>query len=62
MGCQMSLDIKRVGIIGYGMMGKHWAPIVAAHPCTDLVAVADVRAEAREEAERTHGCEVFSSA
>jgi predicted dehydrogenase len=51
----------RIGLIGYGGMGKHHARQIAANPALELVAVADAAAEARQQAAEAHGVATFSS-
>jgi predicted dehydrogenase len=51
----------RIGLIGYGGMGRHHAQQIAANPGLELVAVADAAAAAREQAAETHRVATFAS-
>jgi myo-inositol 2-dehydrogenase / D-chiro-inositol 1-dehydrogenase len=51
----------RIGLIGYGGMGKHHARQIAANPALSLVAVADASEGARQRATEAHGAATFSS-
>jgi predicted dehydrogenase len=51
----------RIGLIGYGGMGKHHARQIAANPVLSLVAVADASEEARLRAAEAHGAATFAS-
>jgi predicted dehydrogenase len=51
----------RVGLIGYGGMGRHHAQQIAANPALELAAIADAAEEARQRAAETHGVATFAS-
>jgi predicted dehydrogenase len=50
----------RVAVVGYGHLGKHHARLLAEIADADLVAIAESRAEAAEEARSKTGVEVFA--
>lgn len=52
----------RVGLIGFGGMGRHHAKNAAANPALDLVAICDPDQAAREQAAATHGVPTIASA
>ena len=51
----------RIGLIGYGGMGRHHAQQAAANPALELVAVADPAEAARHQAVATHGVMTFAT-
>lgn len=50
----------RVGVIGVGHLGKHHARLLAGMDDAELVAVADPREAARDEAAEKFGCRAFA--
>lgn len=52
----------RVGLIGYGGMGRHHARNIAANPHLELAAVCDAAPAARERAAADHGVPTFAQA
>lgn len=55
------MDDIRVGIIGYGMMGKHHAEVWSKIPGVRIAAVTDVLEERLDEAARTYGSKTYIS-
>jgi predicted dehydrogenase len=51
----------RIGLIGYGGMGRHHARQIAANPALELAAIADASEAARQQATETHGAATFAS-
>ncbi len=48
----------RIGVVGFGHLGRHHARLLAANPRAELVAIADSKPEARAAAAETHGVAV----
>lgn len=57
----MSKKKVRFGIIGFGHIGKRHAAMVEGHEMGEVAAVVEPLDDRRADAEKTHGCPVFSS-
>jgi predicted dehydrogenase len=53
------VESVRVGVVGFGLMGRLYADALADDPQTVLQAVADMRGERLDFAKKTYGCAVY---
>ena len=51
----------RVGIVGCGRMGQHFADVYQALPDTELVAIAEWNSERRKVVGKRYGCLLYTS-
>ena len=52
----MSESPVRMGVVGYGHLGRHHARLLAQNPRAQLGGIADVRPDAAAQAAEKHGC------
>jgi predicted dehydrogenase len=52
--------ILKVGVIGVGILGEHYARFFHEHPATQVVAVADIRAEAAQRVAGLVGAQAYA--